>query len=94
MAEESSAPVEHTQSISTELLPELVEKYDKDFEVHRPLKPAKEGEVILVTGTTRAVGASVLSKLVQLSAIQLVYALNHRLADGLSITDQQKCFNL
>jgi Phosphopantetheine attachment site len=94
IAEESGVPVEHTWSISTEPLLQLVEKYDKDFEVHRPLKPAEAGEVILVIGTTRAIGVSVLSKLVQLSAIWLVYALNCRLADSLSIIDQQKHFDL
>jgi aryl carrier-like protein len=90
MAEESGAPLEHTRSMSTEPLLQLVEKYGKDFGVHRPSKPAEAGEVVLITGTTGALGASVLSELVQSSAIRLVYALNRRPADGSSFTDQQK----
>jgi aryl carrier-like protein len=90
MSEGSSAPLEHTRSMSTEPLLQLVEKYGKDFGVHRPSKPAEAGEVVLVTGTTGAVGASVLSELVQSSAVRLVYALSSRPTDGSSVTDQLK----
>jgi aryl carrier-like protein len=90
MAEESDTHMEHTPVITTEPLLQLVEKYGKNFGLHRPSKPAETSEVVLITGTTGALGASVLSELVQLPTVRLVYALNRRPADGSSLTDQQK----
>jgi Male sterility protein/Phosphopantetheine attachment site len=92
MAEESGTLTENTSVMSTEPLLQLVEKYGKNFGVHKPSEPAQiqTGDVVLITGTTGALGASVLSELVQSSTVRIVYALNRRPADGSSITDQQK----
>jgi Male sterility protein/Phosphopantetheine attachment site len=82
--------IEHAPLPSTDPMLQMVEKYCKDFGIHKPSKPAPTGEVVLVTGTTGAIGASVLSELVQSSAVRLIYAVNRRAADGSSLTERQK----
>jgi Male sterility protein/Phosphopantetheine attachment site len=87
---ESNTPMNHGPLPSAELMRRMVEKYCKDFGVHRSSKSAPIGEVVLVTGTTGAVGAGVLSELVQSTTIRLIYAFNRRAADGSSLTERQK----
>jgi Phosphopantetheine attachment site/Male sterility protein len=90
MAEESGTSTDQSPAMSTEVMLQLVEKYGRNFGVHKPSKPAPTSEVVLMTGTTTVLGASVLSELVQSSTVRLVYALNRRPTDGSSLTDQQK----
>jgi Male sterility protein/Phosphopantetheine attachment site len=82
--------VEHVQLQSTDPMLRMVDKYCKDFGVHKPSKPSTTDEVVLVTGTTGAIGASVLSELVQSTAVRLVYAVNRRPANGMNLKNQQK----
>lgn len=71
----------------------LLEKYSRDFP-SRPgdtkLSPAFDRHVILVTGTTGGLGASVLAELVSLPNVRKVYALNRPSSKGKAIEARQK----
>lgn len=58
----------------------MVEKYSADFPVHiqppSDFRKELEGEVVLVTGTTGGLGASLLASLVHTPEVALVYAVN------------------
>ena len=66
----------------------LVEKYSADFPVHVPRRAAPNREVVLVTGTTGGLGASLLAVLVQAPEVTRVYALNRK-GSG-SVYERQK----
>jgi Male sterility protein/Phosphopantetheine attachment site len=90
-ATEHDTPMEHATPLpSTDPMLRMVEKYCKNFGIHKPSKPSPTGEVILVTGTTGAIGASVLSELVQSPAVRLIYAVNRRAADCSDLSERQK----
>lgn len=70
---------------------DMVAKYTKDFATHIASVPVSvEGDVVLITGTTGAVGASVLAQLVDCSAVSRVYALNRKASNGKSLHDRQR----
>ena len=56
----------------------LVEKYSTDFPVHVSRRGAPSGEVVLVTGTTGGLGASLLVALAGAPEVRRVYALNRK----------------
>jgi hypothetical protein len=83
--------MEHaTPLLSTDPMLCMVKKYCKNFGIHKPSNLSPTGKVILVTGTTRAIGVSVLSELVQPSAVCLIYIVNQQVADCLNLTECQK----
>ncbi|EKM51191.1 uncharacterized protein PHACADRAFT_263199 [Phanerochaete carnosa HHB-10118-sp] len=56
----------------------IVGKYTHDLPTHIPSAPAPTAEVVLVTGTTGGLGASLLSQLIQNASVRRVYALNRK----------------
>jgi hypothetical protein len=42
---------------------ELVEKYTRDFPIHRPVGATHHGDAVLITGTTGAIGSNTLAEL-------------------------------
>jgi Male sterility protein/Phosphopantetheine attachment site len=90
VATEDGIPLENTQLPSIEQMLRMVDQYGKNFEVHRPSKPPPTDEVVLVTGTTGAIGSNVLAELVQTATVRLVYAVNRRAADGTSLGNRLK----
>lgn len=70
---------------------DMVAKYTQNFPTHVPSAHAStKGDVVLLTGTTGAVGATVLAQLVACSVVSRVYALNRKAADGSSLYDRQR----
>lgn len=55
-----------------------VEKYSADFPTHRASAPAPTSEAILLTGSTGALGTTVLAQLVEMSSVSKIYALNRK----------------
>jgi aryl carrier-like protein len=80
------------QDSSTSSMLDMVAKYSVDFGSHVPLEPTPvdAGDVTLITGTTGAVGASVLAELVSFPAVGRIYALNRKSTDGRSLYERQK----
>lgn len=58
------------------LMNHLVEKYSTNLPDHHPSLPAPARDVVLLTGTTGALGAVMLSKLVESSEVAHIYAVN------------------
>ncbi|KAI5119729.1 hypothetical protein M0805_008659 [Coniferiporia weirii] len=57
----------------------LVAKYSENFPKHEPTNTlSSDGDVILITGTTGALGALLLVELLSSSTVKRVYALNRR----------------
>jgi len=59
----TSAGVSRQLDNTVEEMTELVEKYTRDFPVHEPGGTAHHGDVILITGTTGAIGSNTLAEL-------------------------------
>lgn len=71
----------------------LAERYSQDFPTHKPsssTSPSNALDVVLVTGTTGGLGASLLSTLVRSEQVAKVYALNRKPRNGKSLVDRQK----
>jgi aryl carrier-like protein len=70
----------------------MATKYSVDFATHVPSAPAPSdaGDVVLITGTTGTLGASVLNELVLCPTVRSIYALNRRSTDGRSLYERQK----
>ena len=66
----------------------MLERYTQSFPAHVPTAPAPEKEVVLVTGTTGGLGASLLVALVQSNEVERIYAINRK-GQG-SIVDRQR----
>lgn len=55
-----------------------VEKYSANFPTHRASAPAPASEAILLTGSTGALGTTLLAQLVATSSVSKIYALNRK----------------
>jgi len=67
----------------------LIQKYTADFPKHSPSGAAPgNGEVLLVTGTTGALGTTILAQLVANESISKVYALNRK-GSGKTLKERQ-----
>ncbi|KAF8311061.1 acetyl-CoA synthetase-like protein [Clavulina sp. PMI_390] len=56
----------------------LVAKYSADFPVHTPTASAPTSEVIVMTGSTGALGTTMLAQLVNNPSVSKIYALNRK----------------
>lgn len=72
----------------------LVEHYSQFFSPERPhtMVPSTkyEGDVVLITGSTGALGANVLAKLHQMSNIALIYAFNRKSISTQTLLSRQQ----
>ncbi|THH28009.1 hypothetical protein EUX98_g6169 [Antrodiella citrinella] len=84
-----SAAVADSHAVVVSML-EMVDKYTKNFPKHTGKKPLPQKDVVLVTGTTGALGATLLAKLVESPEVEHIYALNRVSADGKSLVDRQQ----
>lgn len=55
-----------------------IEKYSANFPVHRPSLPMSGSDVILMTGSTGALGTTLLAQLVNNSSVSKIYAINRK----------------
>ena len=84
----------HDAKVLTDSIAEmetLLEECTTNFPVHVATKPATEGRVVLVTGTTGSLGVNILQSLVNDPSIFRIYALNR--PDGVmkrSLEERQK----
>lgn len=77
-----------THDKAVEAMLEMVEKYTKDFPAHVPSAPAPKKDVVLLTGTTGGLGASLLFSLVDSPDVERIYAVNRK-GEG-SLESRQK----
>lgn len=56
----------------------LIDLYTTKFPTHTPSQPASSSDVILLTGSTGALGANILAKLVASPTVSRVFALNRK----------------
>ncbi|KAH7912698.1 hypothetical protein BJ138DRAFT_1083028 [Hygrophoropsis aurantiaca] len=70
----------------------MVERYSQDFPLHQSANIPLDftGAVVLVTGTTGALGCYLLAQLVSSPTVTRVYALNRRSVNGISLQARQK----
>lgn len=72
---------------------DMVKKYTQGLQVATPVPSAKEAmpekDVLLVTGTTGALGAAFLAQLVGTHSVSRVYAVNRRVHGSLSLGERQ-----
>jgi hypothetical protein len=74
-------------------LESFLELYSHDFPTHSPdanAASASEGDVVLVTGTTGALGSAVLATLVASKSVVRVYALNRSSRQSVSMMERQE----
>ncbi|KAJ7153563.1 hypothetical protein C8R43DRAFT_885444 [Mycena crocata] len=84
----SGAPSQPSDiSRRADAMQEMVHKHTEGFSQHRATGEHPKTEVILVTGTTGALGSQIIAQLLALPEISTVYALNRR---GKSIQDRQR----
>jgi FlaA1/EpsC-like NDP-sugar epimerase len=57
-------------------LEDYIAKYSKDLPKHKASASAPKREIFLVTGTTGALGTTILAQLVQMHSVSRIYALN------------------
>jgi hypothetical protein len=55
-----------------------IKKYSSNLPVHRPSLPAARSDVILITGSTGALGTTVLAQLVENPSVSRIYAINRK----------------
>ncbi len=69
----------------------MVEKYTSNFRSHTSSSPKNQidGDVVLLTGSTGALGANILAKLAESPDVFRVYAFNRKAADGTSLYQRQ-----
>jgi hypothetical protein len=65
-------------------------RYTSDFAQHVPSSPVSEHEVVLVTGTTGALGSALLARLVGTESIAKVYAFNRPSRQSKGILHRQR----
>lgn len=69
----------------------LVKKYSSNFPKHVTSATSQQtGDILLVTGTTGALGATILAKAVQDPSVEKIYAVNRKGLDGRSLIDRQR----
>ncbi|KDQ13757.1 hypothetical protein BOTBODRAFT_188241 [Botryobasidium botryosum FD-172 SS1] len=90
-ADESEGVSSTREGARTQELDDMVAKYTTDFPRHNPAPNARapESEVVLLTGSTGALGTAILAALVALSSVSRVYAFNRRAKDGASVEERQ-----
>lgn len=76
------------QAIVTAML-EMVDKYTADWPKHSGDLPLPAKDVVLVTGTTGALGSTLLAHLVQRPEVDHIYALNRPSDAGKSLLERQ-----
>ena len=90
------SPKEMAQIIRSEVeqMLTLVERYSSDFPEHIPSvvlnKKKRDGDVILITGTTGSIGANTLAELLESPKVEKVYALNRPHRKGVPLIARQK----
>jgi hypothetical protein len=75
----------------------LVEKYSKDFPIHRgTISAGAEGDshVVILTGTTGGLGSALLDELFASKSVRKIYALNRRSSKEQSLEERQKAILL
>lgn len=69
---------------------DFLARYTKDFPQHVPSAPAAEKDVVLVTGTTGALGSALLARLVSTESVAKVYAFNRPSRQRIGVLERQK----
>lgn len=81
------------KSIAAESMRSMAAKYSADFPAHCADSQSAihcGGDVVLITGTTGALGSFLLSQVVSDPTIARVYAVNRRARDGQSLYERQR----
>ena len=68
---------------------EMVDKYTSDFPKHVGKRPLPAEDVVLVTGTTGALGAKMLARLVQMQDVGHIYAMNRKVYGDKTLESRQ-----
>lgn len=96
VANDTSVYEQETSSLKqakAEVMNKMLSKYTCAFPARSTelsdTQPSTE-DVILLTGTTGALGANILAHLVDSPAVKLVYAINRPSQDGISLLERQK----
>lgn len=72
---------------------DMAAKYSNDFKTHKPYHSGLDpptGYIVLITGTTGGLGASLLSHLAMDEQVSYIYALNRLVPRGKNIMDYHK----
>jgi Male sterility protein len=83
----SSASIKPSQASKVEML-NLVAKYGKDFAVHQGSAATPSVDIVLVTGTTGAIGSVVLAELVKSPRVARIFAFNRK--GTMTLPERQK----
>lgn len=78
-----------SQAIVTAML-EMADKYSTDLPKHSGDRPLPASDVVLLTGSTGALGSILLAKLVQSDKVGHVFAVNRKSDDGRAVEERQK----
>ncbi|KDQ13755.1 hypothetical protein BOTBODRAFT_160018 [Botryobasidium botryosum FD-172 SS1] len=89
--DESGGTSSEREGRRTQELDDMVAKYTTNFPHHNPAPNARapESEVVLLTGSTGALGTAILAGLVALPSVSRVYAFNRRAKDGALVEERQ-----
>ncbi|KAH7912486.1 acetyl-CoA synthetase-like protein [Hygrophoropsis aurantiaca] len=79
-----------TSAAKPEELQSILTRYTSDFPKHVPSAEAPSRDVVLVTGTTGALGCGVLAHLAKSDSVQTVYAFNRSSSKGESLLRRQQ----
>ena len=84
-----------TSNLKTRKIDELqkfIDEYSLDLPIHEPTdpEPSVYSEVIVVTGTTGAMGTAILAQLARMPTVAKIYALNRGSKDGKDLYERQE----
>lgn len=68
----------------------FLDRFTKDFPPHVPSVPASDKDVVLLTGSTGALGSALLATLVATDSVERIYAYNRPSRQGASTLERQQ----
>lgn len=77
-------------SRKAEDLTAFLARYTQNFPKHIPSSPVPEKDVVLVTGTTGALGTALLARLVEMDSVAKIYAFNRPSRQSVGLLKRQK----
>lgn len=89
---QGSAAIKRSDKDALQAVNALVEKYTADLRTYESSSPEvvpSKGDVVLLTGTTGALGSNILASLAGLDEVRLVYAFNRKSKNGVSLKERQ-----
>ena len=80
---------ESPEQATVNAMVDMAKKHTRGFPKHVGSKPLPQKDVVLVTGTTGALGATLLAALIQDTTVEHVYALNRKSEEGKTLPERQ-----